>query len=168
MSLSLFYWRAQYWTQYPRFGFSIVGSVVRMGGSTTSLYLLAALLLIQSTMVFFAPRANFWFVFNLSPGAPRSFLQSCFLSSTRLFLPRCRIFHLPLLNFIWFLSARFSRLLTSSWIAALLSSRAISTEFVLGGSNVEKRIFYSPYFIVFLFIVQRSDTVCSFPSPSPP
>ena len=78
-------------------------------------------------LAFLAARAHCWLMVNLSStSTPRS-LSTELLSSRStpslywcmgLFLPRCRTLHLPLLNFIRFLSAQLSSLSRSHWMAA--------------------------------------------------
>jgi len=108
-------------------------------GRSTSLYLLATLLLMHPRipLAFLAIRAHCWLMVKLlSTSTPRS-LSAELLSNRStpslyrcmgLFVPRCRTLHLPLLNFIRFLSAQLSSLSRSRWMAAQPSG--ISTQVV--------------------------------------
>lgn len=75
-----------------------------------------------------AAKAQYWLIFSLFTGFLRSFSQKllwciswlfpCIYFSREFFLPRCRTWHLPLLNYIKFLFTLCSSLLRSLWAAA--------------------------------------------------
>lgn len=113
-----------YCTEEYRTGQSSLGvsspALSKRAGSPSSW--LAILLLMQPRTLFsFATKAHCCLMFSLVyPRTHRSY-SSKLLSSWAVpsiyifFLPMCRIWYFPLLNFIRFLSAHFSRLLTSLW-----------------------------------------------------
>lgn len=81
----------------------------------------------KTVLVFFATRPRGWLMVNfLSTGTPRSLSRMLLFSwsalsiywCARWFLPMCRIWHLPLLNCLRFLSAHFFSLLRSLLMAA--------------------------------------------------
>ncbi|KAK4810782.1 hypothetical protein QYF61_008754, partial [Mycteria americana] len=115
---------AQNWIQSSRC--SLTSAEER--GRITSLDLLAILCLMQPRIpLALAARAHCWLMFNLvSTRTPRSFsarLLSSWVAPSiywclGLFLPKCRTWHFPWLNCMRFLSAHFSSLLRSLWVAA--------------------------------------------------
>jgi len=98
-------------------------------GRITYLDLLAMLFLVQPRIPFaaFAAGARCWLMFNLvSTRTPKYFSVKLLFSWAApsinqcrgLFLPRYRTLHVSLLNFIRLLSAHFSSLSRSLWMAA--------------------------------------------------
>jgi len=124
-SMSSLYWGAPRWTLHSRCALS--SSEPR--GRTTSLDLLATLLLVQprAPLALFASRTHCWLMFNSpSTRAPRSLTAELLLNWSApsmywcvgLLLPRCRTLHFPLLKCMKFLSAYFFSLPRSLWMAA--------------------------------------------------
>ena len=81
----------------------------------------------QDTKRFFDTRAHCWLMFNMVSTRTSSSFSAKLLSSWSapsicwcmgLFLARCRTLHFSLLNFMRFLSANFSSLQRSLWMAA--------------------------------------------------
>jgi len=96
-------------------------------------------------LAFLAARAHCWLTVNFSSTrTPRS-LSTELLSSRSapslywcmgLFLPRCRTLHLPLFNFISFLSAQLSSLSRSRWMAAQASGVSATPPGYVSSANL--------------------------------
>ena len=93
-------------------------------------------------LAFFAARAHCWHLSSTS--TPRSLSTELLFSRSAprlywfmgLFLPRCRNLHLPLLNFIRFLSAQLSSLSRSCWMAAQPSGVSSTLPSLVSSANL--------------------------------
>lgn len=116
-------------TRESRAGPSTLGLQSRLKGRTTSLSLLAELLLMQPRrLLTFAARAYCWLMLRLSTTTPRTFsvqllfrlLVPSLYCCMELWQPRCRTLHLSLLSFTNFLPSHSPS--HSLWTVALASS----------------------------------------------
>jgi len=150
MSMSALYWGAQTWAQHSRC--SLTSAEQR--GRIILLCLLAALHLTQPRVLstFFAAGAHCWLMVNLvstrtSRGFSANLLSSWAAPSIYwcmgLSLPRCRTLHFPLLNCMRFLSAHFSSLLRSLWLAAKLSGVSATPHSFISGVSATPHSFIS-------------------------
>ena len=125
MFMSLLYRGAQNWAQYSKCGLTSA----EQRGRITTLHLLAVLCVMQPRIpfAFFAARAHSWLKFNLvSTGTPSAFSAKLLYRWVSpsvcwclgLFVPRSRTLYFPMLNFMRYLSAHFSRMLRSLGMTA--------------------------------------------------